>query len=158
MSRVSTKILADYFDLNKNFQLVDATKSITVSSTKADAKGAVVLDPARCLFARACSRQEHKPALFLKSVAYVRQSKNKVVKYQIPPIGRSIITSFDASGVASYGVPVTLMPPKGLLKIGARRGQPTHAYGPKRTKAQVAAARRKREKLAGYQRSLKRSA
>ena len=156
MSRISPAILRDYFDLNRNFQVLDAPKPVTVSSTKADAKGAVVLDPANCLFARACNREQHKPALFLRSVAYVRQSKNRVFKYEIPKIGQSIITSFDASGVASYGVPVTLVPPRGNKKIDGRKGQKTHAYGPKRTKAQIAAARRRREELSGYRRTLAR--
>lgn len=154
MSRVSPAILRDHFDLNKNFQVLDAPKPITVVSTKADAKGAVVLDPANCLFARACNRQEHKPALFLRTVAYVRQSRNRIFKYEIPPVGKSIITSFDASGVASYGVPVTLVSPRAKKKVGGRKGQPTHAYGPKRTKAQIEAARKSREKSAGYSRSL----
>jgi hypothetical protein len=155
MSSVNRSILADYFDLNKNFEIVDAPKPITVVSTKADAKGAVVLDPANCLFARACNRQEHKPALFLRTVAYVRQSKAKVFKYELPPIGRSIVTSFDASGVASYGVPVTLIPPKPARAVGARRGRGGQTgTGSPRTKAQIAAARRKREKLSGYQRTL----
>ena len=156
MSRISPAILRDHFDLNNNFQVLDAPKPITVASTKAHAKGAVVLDPANCLFARACNREQHKPALFLRTVAYVRQSRNRVFKYEIPPVGRSIITSFDASGVASYGVPVTLVPPRGKKKVGGRKGQPTHAYGPKRTKAQIAAARRRREELSGYRRSLTR--
>lgn len=149
-------ILSDYFDLAEDFQLVDAPRPITVLPTKVDADGAVVLDPAHCVFARACERQMHKPALFLRTVAYVRQSRKKVYKYVLPPLTTSIIRSFDTTGTAAYDAPVMLLPPTGTRRVGHTVGG-GHREGEavyKRTAAQRAKARRSREKMQGHQRRL----
>lgn len=151
-----SQILTDYFDLAEDFQLVDAPRPITVLPTAVDADGAVVLDPAHCVFARACERQLHKPALFLRTVAYVRQNRKKVYKYVLPSLASSIVRSFDATGTAAYDAPVMLLPPTGTRRVGHtiggghRPGEATYT----RTPAQRAKAKRAREKMQGHQRQL----
>ena len=138
----------------ETFVLQDATEPFTVIASRADARGAVVLDPANCVFARACKRQAHRQALFFRNVAYVRKNRMLVEKYQVPPAAKSVILSFDVSGIAPYGVPITLTPPSGQLRVGGRSGGKRGGTGQKRTKAVVRRARTARDVLRDYERHL----
>jgi hypothetical protein len=146
--------LADHFDLQDGYDVRDAPRAITVASTKADANGAVVLDPANCLFARACSREQHKAAVIFKTVAYVRQSSKLIYKYSVPPTAQAIITAFDVTGIASYGTPIALMVPRPQERVGARTGQKANGPGQKRTEAERAKIREGQGRANKYRRKL----
>jgi hypothetical protein len=148
MSKTTIAVLRNLIPgLAEDAKIIDATSPMLVAPTKADARDAQRLDPANCLYANACKRKG-KPAVVLRLVAYVKQSSKQVLKYMVPPAGRAQIVALDASGVATHGQSIKLMPPVGTLKAGARIGDQSHGHkGRKLTKKELARRQASRDAL-----------
>lgn len=172
-----------FTELPADFTLIDAKKDLKdITPTKIDLRGAIPLDPQRCVLARAFHRQFNQEALIYRTVAYVRRSKRTVVKYGIPKSTGNVTAAFDKSSNFPTGIPFTLSvpdighsvenggttrasraakpfevftPPGGKKKVGATAGRGRKQSGAKhRTKAQIEEAKANRRPLSPRQQEL----
>ena len=123
-------------------QVVDASKSIEISVSKADCKSGKFSEPDNCAMAKAFQR-EHDGAIISLSSAYIIDG-TKAVRYKVPESVSREIVSFDRNHQFAPGE-YQLRPPSASEKIGKR----TRPQYTKNRKPEYSANKKRYHRTAG---------
>ena len=82
--------------------MIDADKPIDVKITREDIQGAKAQNPANCAIARACKRQHHVENAFVFRTTVWLETKDKLVRYSLPPSLQKEVVAFDRGGRRSF--------------------------------------------------------
>lgn len=119
----SLRLIREYFP--KVAEVIDANKSVIIQVTTADSKGAEVMNPAFCAFARACHRAFKADGVIIGlTTAYIIRAKTAVRYHNSETISREVL-SFDRKAGFDLGY-YQLSPFSPAARLGVFKGRKAH--------------------------------